>query len=103
MSIYLHATIEVHGAGMGRFQEIMGKEVVPFMESQGWRLLGAFVQRTGRLNTVIDIWELEDMQHFDRALRAFAQEATVAATIAVIQETVISETLVFADRASFMH
>src|SRR6185369_2486491 len=71
MSVYLHVTLEIHAAGLGRFLEGMEKTAVPFLETQGWRLTGAFVQRTGRLGNVIDLWELDDFQHYDRALQAF--------------------------------
>ncbi|HYE45259.1 MAG TPA: NIPSNAP family protein [Caulobacter sp.] len=102
MSVYLHVTLEVHAAGLARFLEAMEKTAVPFLEAQGWRLAGAFVQRTGRLGNVIDLWELEDYQHFDRALQAFGAEPGFADFQALLAETVISETIVFADKASYM-
>ena len=45
----------------------MEQVAVPVLEREGWRLAGAFVQRTGRLGNVIDLWELEDYQHYHRA------------------------------------
>jgi hypothetical protein len=103
MSVYLHVTLEVRAAGLARFLEAMDKTAVPFLERQGWRLAGAFVQRTGRLNTVIDLWELDDFQHYDRALKALMADAAFPAFSAVLADTVISETIVFADKASYMH
>jgi len=76
---------------------------VPFLERQGWKLSGAFVQRSGRLGNVIDVWELEDFQHYDRALQALMADAAFPAFKKVLEETVISETVVFANRASYMH
>ena len=102
MSVYLHVTLEVRAAGMARFLEAMDKTAVPFLEREGWRLAGAFIQRTGRLNTVIDLWELEDFQHYDRALKRLVSDDGFAALSAVLADTVISETIVFADRASYM-
>ena len=102
MSVYLHVTLEVRAAGLGRFLEAMDKTAVPFLEREGWRLAGAFVQRSGRLNTVIDLWELEDFQHYDRALRNLMADACFPAFSAVLVDTVISETVVFADRAPYM-
>ena len=103
MSVYLHVTLEVRAAGLGRFLEAMEKTAVPFLEREGWRLAGAFVQRTGRLHTIIDLWELDDFQHYDRALKALAADPGFPAFSALLAETVISETIVFADRASYMH
>jgi len=103
MSVYLHVTLEIHAAGLGRFLEAMEKTAVPFLETQGWRLAGAFVQRSGRLGNVIDLWELDDFQHYDRALQALRLDPAFPAFQKVLEETVISETVVFADRASYMH
>ncbi|HEY2658285.1 MAG TPA: NIPSNAP family protein [Caulobacteraceae bacterium] len=103
MSVYLHVTLEVTGAGLGRFLEAMEKTAVPFLEGEGWRLAGAFVQRSGRLGTVIDLWELDDFQHYDRALQKLMADDRFAAFKAVLDDTVISETVVFANKASYMH
>jgi hypothetical protein len=102
MSVYLHVTLEIHAAGLPRFLEEMGNTAVPILEAEGWRLAGAFVQRTGRLGNVIDLWELEDFQHYDRGLKAFAAHPAFPAFKAMLEETVISETIVFADPAAYM-
>lgn len=102
MSVYLHVTLEVRAAGLGRFVEAMETIAVPFLEQQGWRLAGAFVQRTGRLGNVIDLWELDDFQHFDRALQALRKDERFPAFAALLAETVISETVLFADKLSYM-
>ena len=103
MSVYLHVTLEVHAAGLARFLDGMEKVAVPILEREGWRLAGAFVQRTGRLGNVIDLWELDDYQHYHRALAAFMAEESFPAFAAMLAETVISETVVFAEPASYMH
>ena len=103
MSVYLHVTLEIHAAGLRRFLDAMEEIAVPFLEGQGWRLAGAFVQRSGRLGNVIDLWELDDFQHYDRALQAFYGHPEFAAFKTLLEETVISETVVFCDRASYMH
>ena len=102
MSVFLHVTLEIHAEGLPRFLEAMGTTAPPFLESQGWRLAGAVVQRTGRLGNVIDLWELDDFQHYDRALKAFMADPAFPAFKDLLAETVISETVVFADKASYM-
>jgi hypothetical protein len=102
MSVYLHVTLEIHAAGLARFLDGMDKTAVPFLEGQGWKLAGAFVQRSGRLGNVIDLWELDDFQHYDTALKAFQAEPGFSAFAGMLAETVISETVVFADKASYM-
>jgi hypothetical protein len=98
---YLHVTLEVHAAGLGRFLAVM-EEAVPILEGAGWKLAGAFIQRTGRLNNVIDLWELADFQHFDTGLQALRKHAKFEAIKAVLDDTVASETIVFADKAPYM-
>jgi len=102
VSVYLHVTLEIHAAGLSRFLTAMEETAVPFLERQGWRLAGAFVQRSGRLGNVIDLWELDDFQHYDRALKAFAGQPAFSGFKRVLEETVISETVVFCDAASYM-
>ncbi len=100
MAVFLHVTLEVKSAGMTRFVEAMG-EAVPILQSHDWVLVGAFVQRTGRLNTVIDLWQLEDFGHFDRGLKALIADPRFAPIKAVLDETVDSETIVFANALSY--
>jgi len=101
MSTYLHVTLEVEAAGLARFHQAMG-QALPILEGAGWRLAGAFVQRTGRLNTVIDLWELEDFNHYDRGIKALTGHAAFKDIAATLAETVRNETIVFADRAPYM-
>lgn len=101
MSVYLHVTLEIHAAQLARFVDGMARTATPYLESAGWRLKGAYIQRSGRLGNVIDIWELEDFQHYDRALAAFAADPAFPAFKAMLDEAVISETVVFADPAPY--
>src|SRR3954463_15694043 len=102
MSVYLHVTLEVHAAGMRKFVQTM-EEAVPILEHAGWKLSGAFVQRTGRLNNIIDLWELDDFNHFDRGIATLVAHPQFASIGAALAETVQSETIVFADKAAYMH
>ena len=99
--VYLHVTLEVKAAGLKRFIDVM-TETVPILEGHGWKLAGAFVQRTGLLHTVIDLWELEDYNHFDRALQALRAHPRASHILDELAETVITETVVFADAAPYM-
>lgn len=100
MSVFLHVTLEVKAAGMAAFCGALG-EAKTILEAEGWSLTGAYVQRTGRLNTIIDLWELEDMGHFDRGLKGFLAHPRFGDIKKVLDETVNSETIVFADKAPY--
>lgn len=100
MSIYLQATLEIEAAGYERFVDIMG-EAVPIIEAAGWKLSSAYMHRTGRLNTVIDLWELEDLNHMDRGLQELMAHTRFPAIKKVLDETVRNETLVFLQKLSY--
>ncbi len=102
MSVYLHTTLETRPDKFQKFCETM-QEIVSIVEQEGWKLAGAFMQRTGRLHNVIDLWELEDYNHFDRGLQALGRHPRFPHISAALAECVISETIVFADRAPYMH
>jgi len=97
MSVYLHVTLEIHAAHLARFVDGMRTTAAPFLERQGWTLEGAFIQRSGRLGAVIDLWKLRDFQHYDDALKAFAADPAFPEFKRMLDEAVISETVVFAD------
>jgi len=100
MSVFVHVTLEVKAAGMARFVEVMG-ETVPMLEGWGWKLVGAYLQRTGKLNTVIDLWELKDLNELDAVLKKFVAHPRFPAIKAVLDETVESETIVFANALNY--
>ena len=102
MSISLQATLEIEPTGLARFTEIMG-EVVPILEGTGWRLDAAYMHCTGRLNTVVDMWELADYNHFDRGMRALMAHPRFPAIRQVLAETVRNESLVFLQEFSYLH
>lgn len=102
MSVFLHVTMDVKASELGRFNKVMA-EAVEILEGEGWSLFSALIQRTGKLNTVIDIWELNDFQHFDDGLQKFIANPRFAGIKKVLDETVLTETIVFAVKAPYAH
>lgn len=98
--VYLHVTLEVKASGLARFNAVMA-EAVPILESEGWVLFAALVQRTGRLNTVIDVWRLDGFDDFDAGLQAFIAHPRFAAIKAVLAAS-SARTIVFASAAPYM-
>ena len=101
MSIYMMSTLEIKTGGVEKFSKAMSEMALPFLEKQGWRLNGAYMQTTGRLNTIIDLWELDDMNHYHRVLMMLMSEDFFPAFSAVLEETVLKETIVFSVKAPF--
>src|SRR3954469_18245980 len=100
MTICLQATLEIEGTGFARFTAIMA-ETVPILETVGWKLDAAWMHCTGRLNTVVDLWLLEDYNHYQRGMEALMGHPRFPAIHQVLGETVRNETLVFMQRLSY--
>jgi hypothetical protein len=100
MSVYLIANIEVRAAGFSRFVEVMS-EVVAIAKTAGWKLESAYATRVGQLNTVIDVWELEDFNHMNRGMQALAQHPRFPAIQAVLHDVIVKETLSLADKLTY--
>ena len=54
MSYYLLATLKVKYGQQRKFYEVMS-HLKPVLEKAGWKLVGAYENSIGRLNTVIDL------------------------------------------------
>jgi hypothetical protein len=100
MSVYLIATIELKPGGMPSLVSAIS-EMIPILESAGWKLAHAFTQRTGQLGVVIDIWELPDFNAMNIGMGAVAQSPRFAQISAWLREAVQKETLVLADRLDY--
>lgn len=102
MSIFMKATIEAHANRVPELIETLTRDVFPIMESQGWRLHGCFVQRFGQIKPaiIVDLWEMEDMNHFDRVIKgdAYRNHPKFAEFRKVLDAAIISEELTFLDK-----
>ena len=101
MAVYFQATIELRADAVETFLHTM-EIVVPIAEKAGWKLTGAYMQRSGRLHTVIDIWELEDYNHYDRGLHAIAADPRFPQISAALAESIERETTVFMQKAPYL-
>ena len=100
MSVYLIATIQVRAASFTKFAGVMGK-IAAIAETAGWKLANAYLMRVGQLNTVIDIWELNDFNHMNVGMQAIAAHPDFPDIQAVLHDAVIQETLSFADKLTY--
>ena len=100
MSVYLIATIETKPGGMPGLVGAI-TEMIPMLETAGWKLFSAFNQRTGQLGVVIDIWELPDRNAMDAGMGAVAASPRFPEIAAALQASIAKETLVFADKLEY--
>jgi hypothetical protein len=101
MATYFQTTIELRAEHVESFCQVM-RRIVPIVEAAGWKLLDAFMQSTGRLNTAIDTWELPDMNHYELGLQTLMTHPEYAELGAVLACAVERETVVFMNRAPYL-
>ena len=57
--VYMTATIKLRAGKLPDFIELLNK-ITPVVAKHGWKLIGSYASIVGRLNTVVDLWELPD-------------------------------------------
>ena len=88
--VYLHVTLKIHAEKRQMFYDVMA-EAVPIIESLGWKFIGAWVDGVGRLNTVVDLWELEDANMYFDVMREFSKHADYPSINARMNESIEEE------------
>jgi len=100
MSIYLQSTLQCTGAGLVPFLELM-KKAKPIMEEAGWRLDRAFMHNTGRFNVVVDIWELEDMNAYQKGTQALQTHPFFPEFKQGLDQYLVSEDVIFLSKTDY--
>lgn len=86
--VYLQASIKLYPGKLPDFIELLNT-LTPVVGKHGWKLLGSYATIAGRLNTVLDVWELPD----PNALQAALSDPEMQKAGARISEIVEDETL----------
>jgi hypothetical protein len=55
--IYLQASIKLRPGKLPEFVSLIN-DLLPIVGKHGWKLIGSYATVAGRLNTVVDWWEL---------------------------------------------
>jgi len=98
--VYLHVTLKVVQSEVENFYAAMEK-AVPIIEELGWKFIGAWVDRVGRLNTVIDLWELEDANMYWRVMKEFSERPEYPAFKEVLEKSVEEEVVHMMDKVPY--
>ncbi|GAA4810041.1 hypothetical protein GCM10023232_01330 [Sphingosinicella ginsenosidimutans] len=94
--IFLKAEIAINPGHLEAMLELLETRIFPIMETKGrWRLVGCFVQRTGRLNTIVDLWEMDDYADFAATYAAFREQPDYPEIRVLLDTYVETETLTF--------
>jgi NIPSNAP len=92
MSHYLLATLKVKYGQQRKFYEIMS-HLKPALEEKGWKLIGAYQSAIGPLNTVVDLWEVNDPNSVTETLATVGKNPEFAKWAALLPEVVEEEVL----------
>jgi len=86
--VYLQASLKLRAGKLPDFIALLNK-LAPLVGKHGWKLLGSYASVVGRLNTVVDLWELPD----PNALQAALSDPEMQRFAPQINEIVEDETL----------
>jgi hypothetical protein len=98
--LYVHATLKVRIGGYERFCDALAK-MVPMLEAGGWKLVGAWVTRVGRVYTVIDLWEIPDANAFFDATAKMRAHPGFPAIHAALSEVLEEEVVTLVNKAPY--
>lgn len=98
--VYLHVTLKVVPSELENFYAAMEK-AVPIIEELGWKFIGAWAGRVGRLNTIIDLWELEDANMYWRVMKEFSERPEYPAFQEVVERSIEEEVVHMMDKVPY--
>lgn len=91
--VYMFAHIKLRPGKVQKFTEMIGELASVLEEKGGWKLQGSYFNTIGRLNTVIDVWELPDANAVQTTLELASQDPKFQKFIPVIEECIEDEVL----------
>jgi hypothetical protein len=86
--VYLQASIKLRAGKLQDFISLLNT-LTPVLGKHGWKLVGSYASMVGRLNTVVDLWELPS----PNAVQAALSDPEMAKYGPQISEIVEDETL----------
>jgi hypothetical protein len=99
MSVYLHTEIQVRPGHLPDMLHLLEHEIKPTMEAEGWKMLGCFQGISGPRNFILNLWELEDLEHFRRAYASSLGKLLPSDTLRTkLSQWVERETLTFFEK-----
>lgn len=90
--VYMHVTLKIRYGKLDQFNEALG-QLVPMLEGYGWKLVGAWQTTIGRLNTVVDLWQVPDANAVPSVLALAAENPEFTKYMPIINDAVEEEVL----------
>jgi hypothetical protein len=91
--VYMFANIKLRPGKLQKFTEMIGTLASVLEEKGGWKLHGSYFNSIGRMNTVVDVWEMPDANAVQSTLELASQDPTFQKLIPVIEECIEDETI----------
>jgi quinol monooxygenase YgiN len=88
--VYLTAQIKLYPGKVPAFIELLNKLAPTILKKHGWKLVGSFATIGGRLNTVLDLWELPEANALERALADPDFQQYAAEIASIVEDEVLS-------------
>ncbi len=86
--VYLQYPIKLRAGRLQDFVSLLNS-LTPVLPKHGWKLLGSYASVVGRLNTVVDLWELPN----EAAIQAALSDSEVAKLASRFGEIIEDQTL----------
>ena len=86
--VYLEYSIKLRAGRLQDFVSLLNS-LTPVVAKHGWKLLGSYATVVGRLNTVVDLWELPN----EAAIQAAMSDSEVAKIASRFGEIIEDQTL----------
>lgn len=90
---YVFAHIKLRAGKVQKFTEMLNSLAPQLEKHGGWKLHGSYFNVIGRLNTVVDVWEVPDANSVQTTLEIASQDPEFQKWVPVIEECVEDETL----------
>jgi hypothetical protein len=85
--MHVAVTLKI-GASFGKYKHVF-RAIKAIFEEHGWRLHGSFSSLTGRTNSVVNIWEVPNLE----ALQAGLHEPRLKEHLPLVREVVENEVI----------
>ena len=86
--VYLHYSIKLRAGRQRDFVSLLNS-LTSVVAKHGWKLLGSYASVVGRLNTVVDLWELPN----EAAIQAPLSDSEVAKLASRFGEIIEDQTV----------
>ena len=87
--VLMTASIKLRAGKLPDFISLIN-EVPPVVAKHGWKLVGSYASVVGRLNTVLDLWELPEPNAVEKAFADPALQKFGPRIAEIIEDEVLS-------------